>query len=122
MLLMGVDYNSCTFFHAIELALPVPYMGMTPKPDAKLRLPSGEVVPAGCSVHLPTRDYDFNRIAALMDSEELTRTVVCGGSVLRMFAAAPGFERVLAELSHDPYALTRVAQARTRIQLGVGKG
>ena len=34
VLLIAVDYNRCTFFHAIESALPVPYLGMVPKPAA----------------------------------------------------------------------------------------
>lgn len=110
VLLLGVDYNSCTFFHAMEYALPVPYMGMTPKPDARLRLPTGEVVPADCNVHLPAEPYDFNRTAAMLDSERLTRTAACGDSILRLFGAAEVFERVLAELRRDPYALTRVGE------------
>jgi len=117
VLLMGVDYNRCTFFHAIELALPVSYMGMTPKPDARVRLPGGEVVPAECSVHLPTMDYDFNRMAGMLDAEGLTRMVKCGRALLRLFPAAEVFERVLAELRRNPYALTRQGDERRRIRV-----
>lgn len=120
VLLLGVDYNSCTFFHVMEYALPVPYMGMTPKPDALLRLPTGEVVGADCRVHLPTREYDFNRVAELLDSESLVTTITCGNSILRMFGAAPVFERVLAEIGRDPYALTREGEKAVRVQVSAG--
>ena len=120
VLLLGVDYNSCTFFHAIEYALPVPYMGMTPKPDARLKLRSGEVVPADCSVHLPTRDYDFNRVAAVLDAEGLTRSATCGNSILRLFPAKAVFERVLVQLRRDPFALTREGKEAHSIAVQAG--
>ncbi len=120
VLLLGVDYNSCTFFHVMEYALPVPYLGMTPKPDASLRLQAGEVVPADCRVHLPTRVYDFNRVAEMLDSEGLVKTTTCGNSILRMFGAAPVFERVLAEIRRDPLALTREGEEAVRVQVSAG--
>ena len=120
LLLLGVDYNVCTFFHAIELALPVPYMGMTPKPDARIRLPGGEVIPADCSVHLPTMDYDFNRQGAALDSDRVARMTRCGNSLLRLLPAAETFECVLAELRRDPYALTRAGEEKVKVSVSVG--
>jgi aminoglycoside 3-N-acetyltransferase len=120
VLLLGVDYNVCTFMHAIELALPVPYMGMTPKPDARIRLPGGEVIPADCNVHLPTEDYDFNRQGALLDAEGVVRMTPCGNSLLRLLPAAEVFERVLAELRRDPYALTRAGEEKEKVPVSAG--
>jgi aminoglycoside 3-N-acetyltransferase len=112
VLLLGVDYNRCTFFHAIESALPVPYLGMVPKPDAKLRLPDGGTVPANCSIHEPTEQYDFNRAAGFLEGEGLVRHEACGESLLRCFRAAPVFERVLAELRKDPLCLVSLTPRR----------
>jgi len=119
VLLMGVDYNACTFFHCIEYALPAPYMGLTPKPDASVRLPSGEIVPANCRAHHPMRPYDFNRVAGLLDSEGLTRTTTCGNSILRLFPAAGVFNRVLAELNRDPLALARTGKGPLQIPVSI---
>ncbi len=105
LLLLGVNYSRCTFFHAIESALPVPYLGMVPKPDATLLLPDGSRVPADCCIHKPTEQYDFNRAAGFLEGEGLVRQETCGKSILRCFRAAPVFERVLAELRKDPFCL-----------------
>jgi aminoglycoside 3-N-acetyltransferase len=105
VLLFGVDYNRCTIFHAMESALPVPYLGMVPKADAKLLLPDGSTVPADCSIHKPTEQYDFNRAAGYLEGEGLAGRETCGNAILRGFRAAPVFERVLAELKRDPLSL-----------------
>jgi aminoglycoside 3-N-acetyltransferase len=111
VLLMGVDYNRCTFFHAIESALPVPYLGMVARPDARLRLPDGSLVPADCCIHKPTEQYDFNRVADILEKENLVETETCGNSVLRCFRAAAVFDRVLAELGKNPLFLVRRERA-----------
>jgi aminoglycoside 3-N-acetyltransferase len=112
VLLLGVDYNQCTFLHAVELALPVPYMGMTPKADAKVRRCDGTIVPARSRIHCPTKPYDFNRIAPLLDSEHLVKTVSCGNAIIRMFPAAPVYRRVLKELKQRKFALTQVGEKK----------
>jgi aminoglycoside N3'-acetyltransferase len=115
VLLLGVDYNSCTFFHCVEYALPVPYLGMTPKPDAWIRLPSGKMVPAGCRIHRPRKRYDFNRVALTLDKEGLTRTVTCGRAILRLFSAAPVFDRVFRALQQDPLVLVQHGASRLEV-------
>jgi len=112
VLLLGVDYNRCTFFHAVESALPVPYLGMVPRPQATLVLPDGSTAPADCRVHKPTEQYDFNRAAGYLEGEDLVRQGTCGNSTLRAFRAAPVFERVLAELKKDPLCLVSLTIRR----------
>jgi len=119
VVLNGADYNACTFFHCIECALPVPYMRMAEKPDAFLRLPGGEVVPANCRVHCPTMPYDFNRVAKMLDEEGLTRTATCGNSIIRCFPARAVFNRILDELKADPLALARTGKGPLQIPVSV---
>jgi hypothetical protein len=80
---------------------------MAAKPDARLRLPDGSLVPADCCVHRPTEQYDFNRVADILERENLVGTEICGNSILRSFRAAAVFDRVLAELRKDPLFLVR---------------
>ncbi|MDP6380005.1 MAG: AAC(3) family N-acetyltransferase [Phycisphaerae bacterium] len=119
VVLNGVDYNACTFFHCIEYALPVPYIGMIEKPDAYILLADGQVIPANCRVHHPTMPYDFNRMAKLLEGENLTRIATCGNSIIRCFDAAAVFYRVLAELQRDPLALALEEGMRLRIPVSI---
>ncbi|MFC1672081.1 AAC(3) family N-acetyltransferase, partial [Planctomycetota bacterium] len=98
-------YNRCTFIHVVEAALPVPYLGMRPKPDATVRFPDGYETPADCSVHNPTMKYDFNRVAGLLESANLVKQAACGNALLRGFRAAPVFECLLEQLRQDPMYL-----------------
>lgn len=106
ILLLGVPYLRCTYFHMIEQLLQTPYRRWR-EFEARLMEPDGTLRPLVTRTFSPEPDFvgnDFNKFGGLLEERGLVKVGAIGNAVARLFNAR---DAVLTgvELYRDDQAL-----------------
>ena len=121
ILLLGVPYLRCTFFHLLEQLVQVPYRQWR-EVEAQIRDPDGS------QRSLPTLTYgpkpgfagnDFNRLGAMLEDRGHVMAGSVGNAVARLFRARDAFEVGLAQYRIDPDLFLMEGQEYTQLRSGV---
>ena len=89
ILLLGVPYLRCTYFHMLEQLLQVPYRRWV-EFEARLLEPDGALRPLVTRCFVPEEGFggnDFNKLGAEMEARGLVKVGAIGNAVARLFGA-----------------------------------
>lgn len=121
ILLLGVPYLRCTFFHLLELLVKVPYRRWR-EVEAQVRDPDGSQRPLLTLTFSPKPDFagnDFNRLGRLLEDRGHVMAGSVGNAVARLFRARDAFEVGLAQYRVDPDLFLMKGQEYTQLRSGV---
>ena len=89
ILLLGVPYLRCTFFHMLEQVVQVPYRRWV-EFEARLLEPDGSLKPLLTRCFIPEEGFggnDFNKLGAELERRGLVSVGAIGNAVARLFSA-----------------------------------
>ena len=121
ILLLGVPYLRCTFFHLIEQLVQVPYRRWR-EVEAKVREQDGSERPLLTSIYSPKPGFagnDFNKLGSLLEERGLARVGSVGNAVARLFRARPALEVGLTAYRSDPRLFLLTGDRYTALRDGV---
>lgn len=121
ILLLGVPYLRCTFFHLVEQFVQVSYRQWL---DVEARLRDSE----GVERPLPTRAFrpgpgfvgnDFNKLGGILEERGLVRRGAVGNAVARIFRTRDAFDVGVAEYRKDALLFVKTGEGFTLLNDGV---
>lgn len=121
ILMLGVPYLRCTFFHVIEQLVQVRYRRWR-EVEAKVRDPDGRERPLPMFGYSPKPGFasnDFNKLGSMLEERGLAQVGVVGNAVARRFRARDALEVGLAEYRKDPLLLVKTGNGITQLRDGV---
>ena len=120
ILMLGVPYLRCTFFHVIEQLVQVRYRRWR-KVEAKVRDPNGQERPLPMFGYSPKPGFvgnDFNKLGVMLEERGLAQVGAVGNAVARRFRARDALEVGLAEYRKDPLLLVKTGDGITQLRDG----
>ena len=120
ILMLGVPYLRCTFFHVIEQLVQVRYRRWR-EVEARVREPDGRKRPLPMFGYSPKPGFvgnDFNKLGAILEERGLSQIGVIGNAVARRFRARDALEVGLAEYRKDPLLLVMTGDGITQLRHG----
>ena len=120
ILMLGVPYLRCTFFHVIEQLVQVRYRRWR-EVEAKVRDPNGRERPLPMFGYSPKPGFvgnDFNKLGVILEKRGLAQVGVVGNAVARRFRARDTLEVGLAEYRKDPLLLVKTGDGITKLRDG----
>ena len=124
ILLLGVPYLRCTFFHVVEQLVQATYRRWVDI-EARLREPDGTERPLPTRAYVPAAGFqgnDFNKLGALLESRGMSTAGAVGNAVARLFDARDAFDAGLAEYRKDPLLFVQTGESLTALRDGVMAG
>lgn len=124
ILMLGVPYLRCTYFHLIEQHVHVPYRHFQER-EARIRTPTGAAPPFPTLTFSPKPGFagnDFNRLGVILEERGLTRVGPVGNAVARLFRASDALRVGVAEYRKDPLLFVITGGGYTPLQDGVLTG
>lgn len=121
ILMLGVPYLRCTFFHVIEQLVQVRYRRWR-EVEAKVRDPDGRERPLPMFGYSPKPGFagnDFNKLGTMLEERRLAQVGAVGNAVARRFRARDALEIGLAEYRKDPLLLVKTGDDITQLRDGV---
>jgi aminoglycoside 3-N-acetyltransferase len=121
ILLLGVPYLRCTYFHVIEQLVQVSYRRWK-KREAMIRESNGTMRDLPTVGYGPERDFrgnDFNKLGALLEDRGLAHVGAVGNAVARLFPARGALEVGVAEYRKDPQLFVKTGETVTPLRDGV---
>lgn len=121
ILLLGVPYLRCTFFHLLEQLVQVPYRAWR-EVEATARERDGTVRPLPTSVYSPKPGFvgnDFNKLGALLEERGLANVGSAGNAIVRLFRVRDAQELGLARYRSDPSLFLLSGERYTALRDGV---
>ena len=120
ILMLGVPYLRCTFFHVIEQLVQVRYRRWR-EVEAKVREPNGQERPLPMFGYSPKPGFvgnDFNKLGVMLEERGLAQVGAVGNAVARRFRARDALEVGLAEYRKDPLLLVKTGDGITQLRDG----
>ncbi len=120
ILMLGVPYLRCTFFHVIEQLVQVRYRQWR-QVDAWVQEPEGRKRPLPALAYSPRPGFvgnDFNKFGAILEERGLAQVGALGNAVARRFRARDALEIGLAEYRKDPLLLVKTGDSITKLRDG----
>lgn len=120
ILLLGVPYLRCTFFHLMEQLVRVPYRQWR-EVEAQIRDPDGSQRPLPTLTFGPKPGFvgnDFNRLGAMLEERGHVLAGSVGNAVARLFRARDAFDVGMEQYRVDPDIF--LIEGREYTQLGSG--
>ena len=121
ILLLGVPYLRCTFFHVVEQLVQVPYRRWR-EVEARVQDRDGSQRPLLTLIYSPKPGFagnDFNKLGALLEERGLVQVGTVGNAVARVFRARDVLEVGLAQYRKDPLLFVMTADRCTPLRDGV---
>ena len=121
ILMLGVPYLRCTFFHVIEQLVQVRYRRWR-EVEARVREPDGRKRPLPMFGYSPKPGFvgnDFNKLGVILEERGLAQVGAVGNAVARRFQARDALEIGLAEYRKDPLLLVNTDGSITQLRDGV---
>ena len=121
ILMLGVPYLRCTFFHVIEQLVQVRYRQWR-EIEAKVRDSGGRERPLPMFGYSPKPGFvgnDFNKLGIILEERGLAQVGAVGNAVARRFRARDALEVGLAEYRKDPLLLVKTGDSLTQLRHGV---
>ena len=120
ILMLGVPYLRCTFFHVIEQLVQVRYRRWR-EVEARVQEPDGRKRPLPMFGYSPKPGFvgnDFNKLGAMLEERGLAQVGAVGNAVARRFRARDALEVGLAEYRKDPLLLVKTGDGITQLRDG----
>ena len=120
ILMLGVPYLRCTFFHVIEQLVQVRYRRWR-EVEAKVRDPNGRERPLPMFGYSPKPGFvgnDFNKLGVILEKRGLAQVGAVGNAVARRFRARDTLEVGLAEYRKDSLLLVKTDGSITKLRDG----
>ena len=124
ILLLGVPYLRCTWFHVIEQLVQVPYRHWIEK-KAWLRKPDGQLAPLPTWMYRGHADFvgnDFNKLGALLEDAGRVQIGAVGNAVARCFAVRDAMQLGIAHYRQDPLLFVKTTPDYHPLRAGVVTG
>lgn len=124
ILLLGVPYLRCTYFHVIEQLVQVSYRRWRSR-AAMIRESNGAVRDLPTVSYGPEQGFggnDFNKLGALLEQRGLAHAGAVGNAVARLFPARGALEVGIAEYRRDPQLFVKTGERVTPLRHGVMTG
>jgi len=121
ILMLGVPYLRCTFFHVIEQLVQVRYRRWR-EVEASVREPDDQKRPLPMFGYSPKPGFvgnDFNKLGAILEERGLAQVGAVGNAIARRFEARDALEVGLAEYRKDPLLLVKTDGSITQLRDGV---
>lgn len=121
ILLLGVPYLRCTYFHLLEQLVQVRYRRWR-EVKARVRVQDGSLQPLPTLVYSPGPGFagnDFNKLGNLLEERGLARVGSVGNAVTRLFRARDAFELGLAQYRQDRQLFLLTGEHCTPLRDGV---
>ena len=121
ILLLGVPYLRCTFFHVVEQLVQVHYRRWR-EVEACVQDRDGSQRPLLTFIYSPKPGFagnDFNKLGALLEERGLVQVGSVGNAVARVFRARDALEVGLAQYRKDPLLFVMTADRCTPLRDGV---
>ncbi|MEM7127520.1 MAG: AAC(3) family N-acetyltransferase [Chloroflexota bacterium] len=121
ILLLGVPYLRCTYFHLIEQLVQVPYRRWR-EINAQCRNPNGTTrpLPTLAFIHKPgTSGNDFNKLGTILEAHDVVQVGAVGNAVARLFRAKDALEIGLDRYRQDASLFLRTATDCTALRDGI---
>ena len=124
ILMLGVPYLRCTFFHVVEQLVVAPYREWVER-DARVRERDGTERPLPTLIFKPKPGFagnDFNKFGAILEDRGLSRVSGVGNAVATLFPAGATLEAGVEEYRRDPMLLVRTGEGLTPLRHGLMVG
>ncbi|MSP14006.1 MAG: AAC(3) family N-acetyltransferase [Chloroflexi bacterium] len=124
IMLLGVPYLRCTYFHMLEQLVQVSYRWWR-KVDGRIRYPDGTEGPLPAVIFSPYPDFpgnDFNKLGAMLEAQGLVRVGPVGNAVARLFSAQAALKIGLEAYRQDHDLFLKSDGQFTQLQDGVMVG
>jgi len=124
VVLLGVPYLRCTWFHVIEQLVQVPYREWVEK-SAWMRDAHGRVQPLPTRIYRPKPDFagnDFNKLGALLEEAGRVQVVAVGNAIARCFVVRDALVLGVAHYRQDPLLFVKTTLAYQPLRDGVMTG
>ena len=121
ILLLGVPYLRCTYFHVIEQLVQVSYRRWRSR-AAMIRESNGVMRDLPTVSYGPEQGFvgnDFNKLGALLEHRGLAHVGAVGNAVARLFPARRALEVGIAEYRRDPQLFVKTGGHVTPLHHGV---
>jgi aminoglycoside 3-N-acetyltransferase len=121
ILMLGVSYLTCTFFHLIEQLVQVPYRQWV-YTDGSVREPDGtkRLLPTWTFTQGPGfQGNDFNKFGRFLEEKGLVQVKPVGNAIARLFKAADALHMGIEEYRKDPLLFAREGDDHTVLEGGV---
>lgn len=121
ILLLGVPYLRCTYFHLLEQLVQVPYRRWR-EVEARARARDGPLRPLRTAIYSPKPGFpgnDFNKLGTLLEERGLVQVGGVGNAVARLFRARDALKVGLAEYRKDPLLFVMTGDRCTPLRDGV---
>ncbi len=121
ILLLGVPYLRCTFFHLLEQLVQVPYRQWR-EVEALVEGPEGSTRPLPTMVYGPKPGFagnDLNKLGLILEERGLVQVGQVGNAVTRLFRARDALEVGLAQYRVDPLIFLMTGERPTPLPDGV---
>jgi aminoglycoside 3-N-acetyltransferase len=124
IVLLGVPYLRCTWFHVIEQLVQVRYRAWVAK-SAWLRDGQGQQQPLPTLIYRPQSDFagnDFNKFGALLEQAGRVKVGAVGNAVTHCFAVRDALTLGVAHYRQDPLLFVKTTTDYHPLQTGVVTG
>lgn len=124
ILLVGVPYLRCTWFHVIEQLVQVQYREWVAK-SAWVRTAEGQLQPLPTQIYRPQPGFagnDFNKFGALLENAGCVRVGAVGNAVAHCFAVRDALALGVAHYRQDPLLFVKTTADYHPISGGVMTG
>ena len=118
ILLLGVPYLCCTFFHLIEQMVQIPYRRWVEQ-KARARAVDGREHPLPVHAFTPRPEFpgnDFNKFGILLEKRGCVRKEAVGNAVARLFSTSDALELGIAQYRKDPLLFVRCGPQTTPLE------
>jgi aminoglycoside 3-N-acetyltransferase len=124
IVLLGVPYLRCTFFHVLEQLVQVHYRQWV-EIAAHVREPFGQERPLPTLVYRPKPGFpgnDLNKLGALLEEKGLVHVGAVGNAVTRCFSVRKALAIGLAQYRKDPLLFVKTGADYQPLREGVTTG
>ena len=121
ILMLGVPYLRCTFFHVVEQLVQVDYRQWS-ETEARVRDENGIERPLMTLGYGPKPGFvgnDFNKLGALLEERGLVQVGAVGNAVARCFRARDALDVGLAQYRKDALLFVKTGDSYTPLRDGV---
>ena len=121
ILLLGVPYLRCTYFHLLEQLVQVRYRRWR-EVEAHMRAQDGSLRPLPTFVYSPGPGFpgnDFNKLGNLLERRGMARVGAVGNAVTRLFRARDAHDLGLAQYRKDRRLFLLTGPRCTQLRDGV---
>ncbi|MBV7340005.1 AAC(3) family N-acetyltransferase [Chloroflexi bacterium TSY] len=121
ILLLGVPYLRCTYFHLLEQLVQVPYRRWR-EIKARCRNTDGSTRPLPTQALTPKSGFlgnDFNKLGALLEAQGVVQVGAVGNAVARLFWAKEALEIGLDHYRRDPSLFIKTTKDYAPLRDGI---